>query len=292
MKQILKSIYRSILKLLPIKIVIYIENIRAYKRIINLHNPVYFGEKIQWMKLFGNLESFEELVDKYKVRNYVSEKIGEEYLIKLLGVYDDSESIKFEELPEKFVLKVNHGSGYNIICSDKSKLNIRKTRKQLNKWLKEDYSQIKKEPQYKFVERKIICEEFINDSSGQLLDYKIFCFNGKAEFIEVDFDRFGEHKMNFYDLDWNLMDLRKGKYSTSTNDLHKPNNLSKMIEIANTLSSDLPFARIDLYLVDEKIYFGEITLTPAGGVTGFDPLEKDLEYSKKIILEKYKEKVI
>lgn len=292
MKKILKNTYRFILKRLPIKIVVYIENLRAYKRIIDLNNPLYFGEKIQWMKVYGNLERYGNLVDKYKVREYVSEKIGEKYLIKLIDVYDDVDSIDFDKLPNKFVLKGNHGSGYNIICSDKEELNMAKTKKKLNKWIREDYSEIKKEPQYKNVNRKIVCEEFLNDTNGQLLDYKFFCFDGKAEFIEVDFDRFGKHKMNFYDLNWNLMNIKKGKYDICDSNLQKPSNLKEMIDIANRLSQDLPFARIDLYLVDGKIYFGEITLTPAGGVTGFNPIEKDIEYSNKIILEKYKEKVV
>lgn len=292
MKAILKKIYRAILKQLPIKFVVYIENFRAYKKILNLKQPKYFGEKIQWIKIFANLEQYGDLVDKYKVREYISNTIGEEYLINLIDVYDDVESIDFDKLPDKFVLKGNHGSGYNIICNDKEKLNINKSKKQLKKWINEDYSKIKKEPQYKNVKRKIVCEEFINDENGELLDYKFYCFNGQAEFVEVDFDRFGTHKMNFYDLDWNLMNLNKGKYKISESNLKKPKKLNEMIDIANKLSKDLPFARIDLYLVDEKIYFGEITLTPAGGVTGFSPIEKDIEYSNKINLQKYLEKVV
>lgn len=288
MHEILKKIYRAIIKRLPTKIVLNIENLRGYNRLLKKNRIEYFGEKIQWMKMHGNLEKYSNWVDKYKVREYVKNKVGEKYLINAISVFDSTDEINFDELPNKFVLKLNTGSGYNIICKEKEKINKEKTIKQLNKWLKEDYAKIKKEPQYKNIDKKIICEEYMESKDGSLFDYKLFCFNGKVEFIEVDFDRFENHAMNFYDRNWNLLDLKKGKYPNYSKELNKPTNLEKMIEIAEELSSELPFARIDLYDVDDKIYFGEITLTPAGGLTPFTPLSKDLEIAKMVDLSKYK----
>lgn len=288
MHEQLKKIYRAIIKRLPTKIVLNIDNLRGYKRLLKKGRIEYFGEKIQWIKMHGNLEKYKDLVDKYKVREFVKQKIGTKYLTEVLGVYNSTDEINFDKLPNKFVLKLNTGSGYNIICTDKEKLNKRKTIKQLNKWLKEDYYEIKKEPQYKNIDKKIICEKYMENKEGNLLDYKFFCFSGKVEFIEVDFDRFKNHAMNFYDTKWNLLDLKKGKYPNYSGKLEKPINLVEMISISEKLSDELPFARIDLYNVDNKIYFGEITLTPAGGLTGFNPIEKDLEYANKIKLNEYK----
>lgn len=283
-----KKIYRAIIKKLPTKIVLNIENMRGYKRLLKSNRIEYFGEKIQWIKLNGNLERYRDLVDKYKVRKFVKNTAGEKYLTEIIDVFNSTSEIDFDKLPEKFVLKLNTGSGYNIICSNKKELNKEKTIRQLNKWLKEDYTKIKKEPQYKNIDKKIICEKYMQDKKGNLFDYKFFCFNGKVEFIEVDFDRFENHAMNFYDLNWNLLKLRKGNYPNYTKEFEKPENLNEMIEVAEKLSKDLPFARIDLYDVDDKIYFGEITLTPAGGLTPFRPIEEDKKYAEMIDLDKYK----
>ena len=182
MKEILRIIYYKILSFLPAKIVINIENIKAYRRLFNKKDVKYFGEKIQYLKLYGNLEKYNEYVDKYLVRKYVSNKIGEKYLIPLIGNYSIPEEIYYPNFPQKFVLKLNHGSGYNIIIKEKKKINTKKINKKLNKWLKEDYYKIKKEYQYKNVKKKIICEEFISDKNNELLDYKFFCFNGKIPF--------------------------------------------------------------------------------------------------------------
>lgn len=284
----LKNIYRAIIKRLPTKIVLNIENFRGYKRLLKSNRIEYFGEKIQWIKLNGNLERYRDLVDKYKVREFIKNKVGEKYLTEIIDVFDSTSEIDFDKLPEKFVLKLNTGSGYNIICSNKQELDKEKTIRQLNKWLKEDYTKIKKEPQYKNIDKKIICEKYMQDKKGNLFDYKFFCFNGKVEFIEVDFDRFENHAMNFYDLNWNLLKLRKGNYPNYTKEFEKPSNLDEMIEVAEKISKELPFARIDLYDVDDKIYFGEITLTPAGGLTPFRPIEEDKKYANMIDLNKYK----
>lgn len=284
MKRVVKKIYHFFLKLLPTKIVLNIENFRGYHKFINFKNPRYFGEKIQYLKLKGNLENLSDFVDKYEVRKFVDNKIKTNILIPLLGVYNNANEIKFDELPKSFVLKINNGSGFNIIVKDKEQIDRKKICKTLNKWLLIDYSKIKKEPQYKNVKRKIIIEKFITDNNDELLDYKFFCFNGKIEFIEVDFDRFDNHKMNFYDSNWNLLELKKGNYQNYTKKVNIPKNFNIMKEYAEKLSKDFNFVRVDLYNVNGKIYFGELTFTPASGLTPFKPIDRDLEIASKIKL--------
>lgn len=297
MKRIMKFIYNSIIKIyykirkyykkflkiiskiLPDKMVINIDNLLTYGRFLNKNDIKYFGEKIQYLKLYGNLEQYTNYADKYKVREYVAKKIGEEYLIPLIGVYNKPEEIDYCILPNEFVLKTNHGCGYNIIVKDKEKLNINKTNKELKKWLKEDFSKIKKEYQYKNIERKIICEEFISDKNNQLLDYKFFCFDGEPKIVSV---KTKEWEI-FYDNKWNKLELSilpKGKQVIEKVD--KPENFEKMVEIATKLSNDFQFVRVDLYNVDGRIYFGELTFTHASGNHSFRPLEKDIEIAKMI----------
>ena len=284
MKDALRKIYYAIIKILPDRMVINFENIRAYGRKLNddKEKVLYCGEKIQYLKLYGNMERYNDLVDKYMVRNYIQEKIGEEYLIPLLGVYDSPEDINYDILPNKFVLKGNHGSAYNIIVEDKKTINKNKINKKLKKWINEDYSKIKKEYQYKNVIRKIICEKFMSDKNGELLDYKFFCFDGNPLFVKVDFDRYTEHKINFYDMNWNRIYMNEGNYKSYEGLSEKPVNFDSMINIAKKLSRDFQFVRVDLYNIDGKIYFGELTFTPTSGKNPFYPLEKDLEISERI----------
>lgn len=282
MEGILRKIYYCVLKLLPAKIVINIENLFTYGRFLSKDRLEYFGEKIQWIKLYGNLEKYTDFVDKYKVREYISNKIGDEFLIPLIGVYNSPDEIDYNKLPNSFVLKLNHGSGYNIIIKDKNEIDKKKLNIKLKKWLKEDYSKIKKEVQYKNVKRKIICEKFINDKDGQLLDYKFFCFDGKPEFVKVDSDRFTGHRVDFFDMKWNKIQMMEENYLNCDKLINKPENFEKMIEIAEKLSNNFQFVRVDLYNVDGKIYFGELTFTPASGRHPFKPLVKDKEIAERI----------
>ena len=282
MKEILRKIYYAVLKILPDKLVVNLENLMTYHRFLNKNKLEYFGEKIQWLKLYGKLEKYNDYVDKYMVRDYVEKTIGKEYLIPLYGVYNNTDEINYGELPNQFVFKLNHGSGYNIIVKNLQKANISNINKKLTNWLKEDYYKIKKEYQYKNVRKKIICEKLVSDSNGELLDYKFFCFDGKPEFIKVDFDRFSNHTANFYDEKWNLIDMREKGYKNYQMKCEKPKNFEKMLEIAEVLSKNFQFVRVDLYNVDGKIYFGELTFTPASGKHAFEPLEKDKKIAERI----------
>ena len=256
------------------------------KEKLNIKNPMSYGEKIQYIKLYGDLENLSNYVDKYEVRNYIREKIGEQYLINLIGVYNNENEIDFENLPNQFVLKCTHGAGYNIICKDKKNININKVKKDLNYCLKEKFYMIAGEIQYKNIRPRIVCEEFLEDTNKELKDYKFFCFSGKPEFVGVDSDRFGMHTRIFYDLNWNKMNLSLDTISFSEMEIKKPKNFEKMIEIAKILSKEFEFVRVDLYNLDGKIYFGELTFTPSSGFTKFNPESEDKRIANLIDLNR------
>ncbi len=256
---------------------------------LNLESPQTFNEKLQWLKLYNRKPDYTAMVDKFAVRKIVEEKIGEEHLIPLLGVWDDAESIDFDKLPDQFVLKCNHNSGLGMcICKDKSKLNIKKVKNELKKGLAQDYYLKGREWPYKDVPRKIIAEKYMTDSeqSDCFTDYKFFCFSGEVDCVMVCIDRnLGAPKFYFFGKNWELKRYNKrGIAAPHDFTLPKPANIGKMFEIAAELSKSLPFARIDLYQSNGQIYFGEITFFPD---SGFDPnllKETDQYFGSKIDL--------
>lgn len=236
---------------------------------LNLNNPKTFNEKLQWLKLYDRKQEYTKIVDKYKVREYISEKIGEEYLIPLLGVWDDPDDIDFDTLPNQFVLKCNHDSGGLSICRDKKTFDVNIAKKKLKKSLKTNYYYSGREWPYKNVSRKIIAEKYmVNDSnSNEFTDYKFFCFNGYVDCVMVCLDRnSGDPKFYFFDKDWKLKRLNKrGKEAPKDFTIPKPECIDKMFEIASKLSEGFPFVRVDLYQSYGKIYFGEMTFYPDSG---------------------------
>lgn len=239
---------------------------------LDLSNPQTFNEKLQWLKLYDRKPEYTMMVDKYKVREYIKEKLGEEYLIPLLGVWDKAEDINFDKLPNRFVLKCNHNSGLGMyICKDKSKLTenqIKAIRKNLAKGLQQDYYLTGREWPYKDVPRKIIAEKYMEDKeTGELRDYKFFCFNGIVDCVMLCLDRSkGDTKFYFFDRNWNLLRYNvRGKNAPENFMIKKPKNIDKMFDLAAELSVDMPFARIDLYNSNDKIYFGEFTFYPDSG---------------------------
>ncbi len=260
------------------------------KKELNLENPVTYNEKLQWLKLYDRKPIYTKMVDKYEVKNYVSSIIGEEYIIPTLGVWDKFEDIDFDKLPNEFVLKCTHDCGGIIICKDKSKLDIKKAKKKINKCLKKNYYVKYREWPYKDVKPRIIAEKFMSDNSGGLVDYKFFCFNGIVNCVMVCIDRhISDVKFYFFDEKWQLLRLNvRGKNAPEGFTLPKPKSIDKMFEIAKTLSKDLPFVRVDLYECDGQIYFGETTLFPD---SGFDPNileETDIYWGKLLQLPKIK----
>ena len=237
---------------------------------LDLENPKTFNEKLQWLKLNNRKQEYVQIVDKYMVREYISEKLGNEYLIPLIGVFDRVEDIDFDALPEKFVLKCNHNSGLGMyICKDKSQMDIKKVKRKLKKGLKQDYYLTGREWPYKDVNRKIICEQYLKDEETQeLRDYKFFCFNGNVDSVMLCMEReSGDAKFYFFDKEWRLLKYNyRGINAPKDFNIEKPKGIDKMFEIAERLSYGFPFVRVDLYYCNGKIYFGEMTFFPQSGV--------------------------
>lgn len=255
-------------------------------RKLNLKNPKTLNEKLQWMKFNYRFPLQTIVSDKYAVREYVRGKIGEEYLIPLYGVWDTFDDIDLSRLPDKFVLKCNHDSGGLAICQNKNQFDITSARSKINRSLKSNFYYVGREYQYKNIVPKIICEEFISNDEKIPEDYKIYCFNGVPDSILLCKDRFSKNSHRaqyfYFDQEWNFLRYNKGDETIENPKINKPKNLDIMIEIAKKLSEDFIFARIDLYNIDGKIYFGEITLSPN---SGFDPdiTEKtDLYFGDKL----------
>lgn len=236
-------------------------------RWMNLRSPVTFNEKVNYLKVNRPQIDGTLWADKVAVREYVSEKIGEKYLIPLHGVYSDAREIDFDKLPKGFALKTNHGSGWNIICNDKNKLDKNKSVTKLNKWLKYNAYYLSREWQYKDIKPKIMCEELL---VYDIYDYKFFCFHGKPKIIQVDVDRFTNHTRAFFDENWNRLDFSL-TYPQTEKEIEKPEQYEEMYKIASVLAANTIFLRIDLYIHNDKVFFGEITLHPEGGFAPFIP---------------------
>lgn len=245
-------------------------------RELDLENPILFNDKLQWLKLNWTNPIATKCADKYEVREIVRQRIGEEYLNELLGVYDSEKEIDPNELPERFVLKGTHGSGFNIVCSDKRNINWNEKKIEIKRWLRKNYYWQFREPVYKNIKPRIICEKFlVQDDGDELRDYRFFCFNGEPKFITVDFSITDKKKTrrNLYDLEWNLMDAEIS-YPKETNiKVKKPEKLEEMIELSKKLSSGFPHARIDFYYIENKIIFGEITFFHQNGMGKIHPEE-------------------
>lgn len=252
---------------------------------LNLYSPKTFNEKLQWLKLYDRNPLYTQLVDKYEVRKYIAETIGEEYLVPIIGVWDKFEDIDFSKLPDQFVLKCTHDSGGHVICKDKNKLNIEEARRKINKSLKRNYFYCGREWPYKNVKPRIICEKYMVDESGiELKDYKIFCFSGEPKIIQVDYNRFINHKRNLYDIQWNFIPVSIQYPNNLKVKINKPERLDEMLKLAKVLSKDYPHVRIDFYSINEKIYFGEMTFYPEAGFGKFYPEKFGVQMGKWINL--------
>ena len=264
---------KKIFRLIPDKLYIKIKYLLCIGKKVDLNNPQALNEKLQWLKLYDRNPLYTNLVDKYQVREYIKNRIGEEYLIPLLGVYDRYDEIDFSRLPKEFVLKPNHSSGNIFICKDKSKIDHGKLKKEINKWLKRRYYWVHREWPYKNVKPRILCEKYmVDDESGDLKDYKIECFNGKATgtYICSQRDSTEGLAIDYYDMNWNFIPGGVG-FRNSEILLPKPRNFEKMIEIAEELSKDIPYVRIDLYEANGQVYFGELTFFPGAGFVPYKP---------------------
>ena len=252
---------------------------------LHLDHPQTLNEKLQWLKLYDRKPIYTQMVDKYEVRKIIAEQVGEEYLIPLLGVWERFDDIDFDSLPEQFVLKCTHDSGGLTICTDRKMFDKEAARKKIEHCMRRNYYTNSREWPYKNVKPRIIAEAYMVDESGwELKDYKIFCFNGKADYIEVDFNRYVKHKLNPYDFDWNPLNFCDSSKNDYSADISKPARLMDMKVISEKLSQNMDFLRVDFYSIGDRIYIGELTLCPGSGFIAFEPKETDLYYGRKLRL--------
>ncbi|MCK4664762.1 MAG: glycosyl transferase [Bacteroidales bacterium] len=249
-----------------------------YKKVFgkypNLKNPTTFNEKMQWKKLYDRRDIYTTISDKCAVREYVADRIGEQYLVPIFGVYNNVDSIPFGTLPITFVIKPTHSSNRVRIVRNINEENLYKIKKECKKWMKENYYYYGKEWQYKNINPQIIIEKMLIDSNGEIpLDYKFHCFNSKIEFIQVDIGRFKEHKRNFYNVEWEFMPVRL--IYNNANAIEKPNKFNEMILLAEKLAKDFNYIRVDFYNINGKIFFGELTIEPESGFGQWYPKEYD-----------------
>lgn len=268
----MKKIKNALCSLSPLLLtrLLYYKN---FKRSLNLENPQDINEKLQYLKfnIYKDNEIITECVDKYAVRNYLK-RINLEYLCpKLYGKYDSVDEIDWICLPKSFVVKCNHGSGMNIICLDKSKLNIEDSKNKLKRWMKTEFWKIYGELQYKNVKKKIIIEELLDEN---ILTYKFYCFNGEVKISYVSLngeDGEKEKYLDYFDKEWNRLNITLGKHEHYPGNIEKPEGYNEMVDIATMLSKDFPFVRVDLYNTNGKIYFSELTFIPTGGMMRISP---------------------
>ena len=246
---------------------------------LNLDNPKTFNEKIQWSKLNDRDPMRTRLSDKEAVRDWVIQKLGtDKYCIRRYGTWDSFDDICFDELPDAFILKTNHGFATNVIVKDKNKMDKKACKRQFDRWMKKSFFGWTMEYQYLGIPPKIICEELLFTDKDDLPDYKFFCFDGKVfcSYLMEDYTLDPHNgRLGFLDRDWNLMPYHKKQYKPLEAQPPKPANYEKMLEIAETLSEGFPHVRVDLYNIDGKIYFGEMTFTTTAGYGAFEPPEFD-----------------
>lgn len=261
---------------------LYLKKVFLYKLgyPLNLQNPQTFNEKLQWLKLHDRKPEYTTMVDKYEVKKYVADKIGEQYIIPTLGVWNSFDEIDFDSLPNQFVLKCTHDSGGLVICRDKSSFDIEAARKIINKSLSVNYYYAGREWPYKNVKPRIIAEQYMEDGEHLVPeDYKIYCFNGNPKYIVVFHNRFDNRKAlseTVYNINWEPQHISLDEhFAISDKTSPKPECLEELLEITRILCKNISQVRVDFYILNNKIYFGEITLYTANGLQKMIPEELD-----------------
>lgn len=262
-------------------------------RKLNLDNPQTFNEKMQWLKLYDRKPEYPRMVDKYEVKKFVADQIGEEYIIPTLGVWDSFDEIDFEKLPNQFVLKCTHDSGGLAICKDKDTFDMKAAQSKIENALKKNYYKWGREWPYKNVKPRIIAEKYMVDSQSKhteaddtLTDYKFYCFNGTPFYLYVS-DHLDDHSkahISFADMEYKPAPFKRNDYKAFDKLPRKPENFEKMKQLASKLSNGYAFLRVDLYEIQHKIYFGELTFCPCSGVMPFEPEEWDKKLGDLMVL--------
>lgn len=292
-KKVIKSqnvrmLILKMLSIIPDKVMIKLQYRIAVGRKLDLKEPKRYTEKLQWYKLYYRNPLMTQCVDKYSVRDYLKQKGYERLLTELYAVYDSVEEVDFDMLPDSFIIKTTNGSGSNIICTNKENLDRESFFSELKTFWKRPQKSPGREWAYDKVRNRVIVEELLVDTDnpyGGINDYKFICFNGKVECIVVDVGRYQNHQRNFYTLEWEKLDVSSDHENFG--DISCPNNLKEMISIAEHLSKDFPAVRVDLYNIQGRIYFGELTFYPWSGYVNFTPDLFDYELGGKFELKKY-----
>lgn len=276
LKNLILGTFRSkYFQWIPDKAFIYVVYLIETGKLLRLKQPQTYNEKIQWLKINDKNHLFSTWSDKFLVREFIKQKIGNDYLIPTIGIYENPDQINFNELPDKFVIKISNGSGTNILCTSKQTFDIKSSKRLLQKWMKRNGSMFGREWVYRVHKPKIIIEEFLEVYDGSTpKDYKFMCFNGKVKLIQLHNDRFGKHTNDFYDIHWNKTYIMQG-VPNSNNKEPIPKKFSEMVNISETIAKDTKYCRVDLYYVNDKIYFGEITLYPTSGFCLFEDNKHD-----------------
>lgn len=278
-----EAVWHELLNWMPDKPYLKILYWAFMKKRLNLSNPTTYNEKIQWLKLYDRNPEYTKLVDKYEVKQYVSSRIGAEYIIPTLGVWDKPEQINYDMLPERFVLKSTHDSGGIMIIDKREGIDQAKINTFFNKRLQQSTYKKQREWPYKGVKPRIIAEQYMEDSATkELRDYKFFCFNSEVKAMFIATDRQSKDKptaFDFYDKEFHWLDVRHG-HPNAEHKPAKPANYDLMIQLAQILSKDLIHVRVDLYEINGKVYFGEMTFYHHGGIVPFDPEEWDVQFGR------------
>ncbi|MEW9671616.1 ATP-grasp fold amidoligase family protein [Ammoniphilus sp. 3BR4] len=263
---------------------------KRFKRLLgykpNLENPQTFQEKLQWIKLYGNLERFAKYTDKYEVRKFIKRRIGEKYLIPLFGVYKKVDDIEFNSLPQSFIMKATHGCGWNIIVKDKSKIDWNDATEKMRNWVNSNYYQLTGQRNYKPLKGRVIIEKLLQDPSGDLKDYKFHCFHGNPLYVVVHGGRYTDRRSDVYDMNWHKLPFKFAKKKNFSRSVEKPKRFHEMVAIARKLAKDFAYVRVDLYYTNDRIYFGELTFVPTNGYTRA-PLEYGKLFGSLLDLNKY-----
>lgn len=265
---------RKLTRILPDKVYLQLMYRKHFHKWIDFKNPTSFNEKLQWLKINDRKEEYTVMVDKHLVKEYVAEKIGKEYIIPTLGVWKKAEDIDFDALPNQFVLKCNNDSGGIVICKEKSQLDKKAAVRLLSSRLKNNGFWYGREWPYKNVRPCILAEKYMEDTAAkELSDYKIHVFNGKPQFILVCKNRYGAGGMTetFFTDQWERMEVKRRNQADAPEEIARPEELEEMLSLAKLLAKDIPFLRVDFYVVNHRVYFGELTFFPASGFKAFEP---------------------
>jgi len=282
-----KNIICKFLGIIPTKLYLKILYRIKTGRKLSFKNPKTYSEKLNWLKVYDKNPLYTKLVDKYEVRSFVKERIGEEHLFPLLGVWNNFDDIDFNKLPNRFVLKCTHDFGSVVICNDKTKFSVKDAKKTINNALKFNFYYRGREWAYKNVKPRIIAEQNMQTGDERLVDYKFFCFGGKVKFMFVATGRGKDLRFDFFDNNYNHISVVNGVPNADTIP-EKPKCFDEMIKLAEKLAKGINNVRVDLYDIDGKVYFSEMTFYHNGGMVAFEPYSIDSELGNDFIMEKYK----